>query len=187
MVVVPPALGQDVIGRAMPLLVAAFLAVSTALPAPVRAQDSYALFHRVFGDWTVLCGQNRATGHKSCSLSAPPPRLDVGGRTNEVSIVEIDPGRFQVVVRLRQTASAALPVFLRIDANDAHQTAVTGRTAAWSGRAAQDIVNQMRNGAAVVLRVHTPDGAPADMTLSLAGFTAAHDTYQRVLRDQGIF
>ncbi len=168
-------------------LIVAVLALSTTLPAPVRAQDSYVLFHRAFGDWTVLCGQNRATGHKSCSLSAPPPRLDVGGRTNEVSIVEAAAGQFQVVVRLRQTASAALPVFLRVDANDAHQTAVNGPTAAWSGRAGQDIVNQMRTGAAVVLRVHTPDGAPADMTLSLAGFSAAHDAYQRVLRDQEIF
>ena len=188
MAVAPPALGQGrVTVMRMTLLAGLLLVLSAMAPAPAVAQDSYALFHRAFGDWTVLCGQNRASGHTSCTLSAPPPRLDVAGRTNEISVVEAAPGQFRVVVRLRQEAHAALPVFLRIDANDAHQTAVSGGQAAWSGTDAQRIVSQFRAGTAVVLRVHTQDGLPADMTLSLTGFSAAHDTYQRVLRDHGIY
>ena len=171
------------------LLAAVALILAMATPAFAQQSanlDSYVKYHRAFGDWTVLCGENRATGARSCSLSAPPPRLDAATRTNELLVSEPAPGEFAVTIRVRHVADTALPAFLRVDTHDAHATSIAGPEARWSGPAARRIVDQLRAGAAAVVRVHDLNGAPIDQTMSLIGFTAAHDTYRRVLRDQGV-
>lgn len=171
---------------------ACLLAVFVIFTAPAMAWaqqstlDSYVQYHRAFGDWTVLCGENRASGNRSCSLSAPQPSLDVAARTNELQVAEPSPGQFTVTVRARHVVNDQLPVFLRVDANEAHATQLAGPNAMWQGAAADRIVGELRAGAAVVIRIHNRDGTPVDQTMSLTGFSLAHDTYRRVLRDQGI-
>ncbi len=167
-------------------LAACLLAWPAAAPAQQATLDSYVRYHRTFGEWTVLCGENRASGHRSCSLSAPPPRLDAAARTNELQITEPSAGAFAVTLRIRHVADDRLPVFLRVDANQAHATQIAGGDAVWAGPAARRVVDELRAGAAVVVRVHDRDGRPIDQTLPLTGFTVAHDTLRRVLRDQEI-
>ncbi|MHA1571412.1 MAG: hypothetical protein ACTSWM_06295, partial [Alphaproteobacteria bacterium] len=56
------------------------------LVAAPPALASYVLFYRVIGDWTVLCSEDGAGQGRQCSLSAPPPALDIAGPRNEVVI-----------------------------------------------------------------------------------------------------
>jgi hypothetical protein len=148
------------------------------------ARANFILFNSTVGDWSVLCWRKLLEDKKSCRLSAPLPSLDAGFAPNVIEVREWAPGRFQVIVTVRDRVMPGLPLSLRIDRLAIHETAIREDGVAWwNGEDAAEIILEMQAGRSVLYRVQTrPDGMPRDMRISLVPFKRAFEIYRGVLR-----
>lgn len=158
------------------------------LSQAVPAKAAYVFYHRVIGDWTIVCWRSDATAIDDlCRLSAPPASLANRERQNVVVVHEYRANTYQVAIEIRDTLVEGQPVFLRVDSYAVHETVPEGRLARWSGKAALDILSEMRVGRSMVYRVQTvPDGLPHDTRVSVEGFAEALSVYRRVIRQHGL-
>ncbi len=150
--------------------------------APVSA--SFVTYYRVIGDWTVLCSEKGPGLGRQCSLSAPPPSLDLLGGRNELVIEETAPDAFRVAVQVRQVASEGAKVTVKIDDFPTHEASLAAGSAFWAGDEAALIIRQGLAGQIMVVGVETSAGY-REMRLSLIGFSKAIETYRRVVRTLG--
>ena len=171
---------------------AAGVVLIAALAAAAPAVASYVFYYRTFGDWSVTCWSDRASGNKACSLSAPPPVLEdtiPRGRSRSlVTVTEAPAGAFVVTVRVPGVLVPGSPVFLRVDKSAPHEARPDGRgVAAWGGTEAADIVAELKAGRRLGLRSFPLGGkAPRDEAFSAEGFAEALAVYRRHLRTHGI-
>lgn len=137
------------------------------------ANDSYATYMRIHGDWSVMCGLDEPTGRQWCDLKAPPPTL--GLTRSAIEIRSAGQGGDVVKVRIGHPISPGSPVYLRVDANAPHQ-APPSRTgeAEWSGDEAAMILRELGAGRRVALRSFVGMPAkPRDEWYSLGLFNQA--------------
>jgi invasion protein IalB len=148
----------------------------------------YVIYFHTFGDWTVVCSKDEPTDRKSCTLSAPPPAIDLSNKRSHLTVAEHGNGTVTVFIRVGGEIEAGHPVYLRVDENPFHQVRPNrfGETG-WTGEAAIAIRDQLENGQRMVLRSF-PEGTgkPRDEMLSLAGFAEALQTYRANLRAYGV-
>ncbi len=154
------------------------------LVAASAQSASYVTFYRVIGDWTVLCGEDRPGVGAQCSLSAPPPALDLLGARNEVVIEEIAADVFRVLVKVNEVSSRASKVTLRIDDFPVHEAVLAVGEAAWADAEATLIIREALAGEFLVAGVETNAGY-SETRVSLIGFSKAIETYRRVVRSLG--
>ncbi len=165
-------------------LICVLVALGIGTPA---AAGGFVLFHKIFGDWVVLCWREMAGSKKTCTLSAPRPSLAYKTPPNVVQVHEYRPDSFQIVISIRDRADPELPASLRVDRFEFHTARVEGDLARWYGEEAVELMIQLRAGERLAYRVQTaPDGLPRDMNVSLAGFTQALATYRQVIRSHGL-
>lgn len=168
------------IGKRLYGLLLALLCLVAATPAIA----SYVTYYRVIGDWTVLCSQDSPGQGRQCSLSAPPPSIDLVGGRNELVIQETSPDVFRLAVQVRQVSPQGAKVTVKIDDFPAHETVLRAGSGAWVGTEATTIIRQGLAGQILVLGVQTNAGY-REMRLSLIGFSKAIETYRRVVRSHG--
>jgi len=154
------------------------------LVAASAQSASYVIFYRVIGDWTVLCGEDRPGLGRQCSLSAPPPALDLKGARNEVVIEETSADVFRVLVKVREVSPRQSKVTLRIDDLPVHEAVLAVGEAAWAGTEATLIIREALAGQFLVAGVETSAGY-SEMRVSLIGFSKAIETFRRVVRSHG--
>ena len=159
------------------LLVLLLVAASPALA-------SYVLFYRVIGDWTVLCSEQQVGQGRQCSLSAPPPALDLTGARNELVIEETAAEVFLVRVNVREVAPSGTKVTLRVDDFPVHEAILMAGNAAWTAAEATLIIRQGLAGQFLVVGVETSAGY-SETRISLIGFSKAVETFRRVVRSHG--
>ncbi len=175
-------------GFAAGIGVLAAVALAAGLIAPSKARASYILYFHTFGDWSVICWTDEASGRKGCSLNAPPPALEVAERHSQVAVAEPAAGAFTVTIRVRSAIQPGQPAFLRVDGNAAHRAAPDRLGGAgWSGTEAAAIIDELKAGAGMVVRSFAAGtGAARDEFLSLSGFGDALAAYRGNLRTYGI-
>ena len=161
-------------------ILVAFIFILAA--APVSA--SYVLYYRIIGDWTVLCSEEGPRLGRQCTLSAPPPSLDLLGGRNELVIEETAPDTFRVAVQVRQVARQGAKVTVKIDDFPAYEAAIAAGSAVWTDDDATMIMRQGLAGQILVVSVETSTG-DREMRLSLIGFSKAIQAYRRVVRSLG--
>ena len=149
------------------------------LAAP-PAVAKFVLYYHAFGDWSVVCSKDEASGRHWCDLSAPPPTITTVGPRTVVKIAEPTPGTFTVRLTVGGAIAQGQPIFLRVDGNIPHrvQPSRVGE-AGWDGSDAAAIIDQFKRGKALVVRSFAAwTGAPRDETLSLDGFNEALSTFR---------
>jgi len=160
---------------------------------PFSEAAGYVIYFHTFGDWSVICSKDEPTSRKSCSLSAPPPAIDLSAARSQITVAERGKDSVTINVRIGGVVVPGLPCYLRIDDNPAHQSQPNrfGETA-WTGAEAVAIRDQMVRGRRMVLRSFpvgtTPsdNGKPRDELISLNGFEEALQTYRANLRTYGV-
>lgn len=155
-------------------LAAALWAAVLAVPAAelVAAPAGYVYYLQTFGDWTVTCGRDESSGRDNCTVSAPPPER------HGDSQIEIGNGQGDndaVIVRVRGALMPESPLYLRVDANQPHQTQPNrfgeGR---WNGEEAEMITAELNSGQRAVIRSFSgPPPSPRDAFFSLDRFDEA--------------
>ncbi len=166
----------------------AAVALAVGLFAPPEARASYILYFHTFGDWSVICWTDEASGRKDCSLTGPPPAIDLNERHSQVAVAEQAAGAFTVTLRVRGAIEPGQPAFLRVDGNAVHR-AVPDRLggAGWDGPEAAKIIGELEAGTGMVVRSFAAgSGAARDEFLSLDGFGDALAAYRANLRTFGI-
>lgn len=166
----------------MKRLISAFL-MFIGLSFPARAD--FILFHNAVGDWSVTCSRSLLEEEKrTCRFSAPRASLGAQFAPNVIEIREWASGRFQVIVSVRDHVMPGIPLTLRVDNQDMHETRIRADGMAWwSDDEAAKIILEMQAGRRLVYRVQTlPDGMPRDMRVSLIPFKRAFEIYRGVLR-----
>ena len=167
------------------LLLIALIALLAAGPAVPAA--AHVFFYQKLGDWTVLCWRDLASDTPACRLSAPPLALSGTGRQNALVVQEHSRERFRIAVEIVDKTMPGLPLFLRIDGNAVHESAIARRQGGWDGATAETILKQLLEGENAVYRVQTaPLGLPRDTLVGLAGFRRALAIYRHLLRANGI-
>ncbi len=147
----------------------------------------FVLFHKTFGDWSVLCWREMAGTAKTCTLSAPQPSLAYRTPPNIIQVHEYAPDAFQIAISIRDRADPELPASIRVDRFEFRTARIERGLARWYGEEAVKLLIQMRAGQRLAYRVQTaPDGLPRDMNVSLAGFSEALATYRQVIRSHGL-
>ncbi len=166
----------------------AVVALAAGLFAPSGARASYILYFHTFGDWSVICWTDEASGRKDCSLTGPPPTIDLDGRHPQVTVAEPAAGVFTVTLRVRGAIQPGQPAFLRVDGNPVHRAAPDRLgSAGWSGPEAAKIIDEFKAGTWMVVRSFAAgSGAARDEFLSLSGFGDALTAYRGNLRTFGI-
>ncbi len=151
------------------------------------AAGGFVLYHKTFGDWSVLCWREMAGREKTCTLSAPRASLAYKTPPNVVQVHEYEPDAFQIVISIRDRVDPELPAYMRIDRFEFRTARIEGSLARWYGEEAVELLIQMRAGKRLAYRIQTaPDGLPRDMNVSLAGFSQALATYREVIRSHGL-
>jgi len=151
------------------------------------AAGGFVLYHKTFGDWSVLCWREMAGTKKACTLSAPQPSLAYKTPPNVVQVDEYQPDAFQIVISIRDRADPELPASLRVDRFELRTARIERGYARWFGEEAVELLVQMRAGKRLAYRVQTaPDGLPRDMNVSLSGFSQALAAYRQVIRSHGL-
>ena len=158
-----------------------------ATGGPTLGASGYVFFHRIVGDWEVLCsGRDHRTG-RTCRLSAPPAKLGEKAPQNVVVVSEPSADSFEVAAQIRDQTKPGLPAFIRVDAYKIHEAPVRQGLAVWRGAAALRIVSELRSGRKAIFRVQTlPDGLPRDTRISLIGFREALRDYRTAIRTHGL-
>ncbi len=154
----------------------------------LSAIAGYVIYFHTFGDWTVVCSKDEPTNRKSCTLSAPPPAIDLSNKRSNLTVAEHSNGTVTVFIRVGGKVEIGQPVYLRIDENPFHEARPNrfGETG-WTGEAAIAIRGQLENGERMVLRSFPAGtGKPRDEVLSLGGFAEALKTYRTNLRTYGV-
>jgi hypothetical protein len=170
----------------MRLLPALGLTLTLLLGAMTPAAAAL-FYNQVFGDWSLFCSRDDATGAAQCRLAAPPPSLNYRAQRNIVVIREPGADRFEVEIEIRDMASPALPAFLWVEGFAVHEAPTRSGKALWQGAEALRIIGEMRAARRMVLRVQTvPDGLPRDAVISLARFREALAAYRQVIRIYGL-
>lgn len=164
-------------GFAASLLAAAILAIPAAELA--AAPVGYVYYLQTFGDWTVTCGRDEASGRDSCTLGAPPPERHGDSQIEIGSGQGGDDGG--VTVRVRGALMQGSPLYLRVDAKSPHQTQPNrfgeGR---WNGDEAEAIIAELNAGQRAVIRSFSgPPPTPVDAFFSLERFRDALADFDR--------
>ena len=156
-----------------------------ALLAAEAAQAGYVLYYRVFGNWTVVCERDMASGTKACTMSTPPPQLS--GGMERLKITETGPDAFRLTAEMAPWADPAQPLSLRVDGHTPHPvTAKRWGPVVWEGGAAAILIGQMASGRTTLLRSHDQTGGPRDESFDLTGFAPALTALRQNLRAHGI-
>lgn len=144
------------------------------------AVAAFVLYYHAFGDWSVVCSKDEASGRHWCDLSAPPPTITTVGPRTVIKVSEPTPGTFTVTLNVSGTIAQGQPAFLRVDGNIPHRVQPNRvGEAGWSGADAATIIEQFKRGKALVVRSFAAwTGAPRDEILSLDGFNEALSTYR---------
>ena len=166
----------------------ALLALAAGLFAPPGARASYILYFHTFGDWSVICWTDEASRRNGCSLTGPPPAIDLDGGHSRVTVAEQAASAFTVTLRVRGAIRPGQPAFLRVDGNPVHRAAPDRLGGAgWSGPVAAKIIDELKAGTWMVVRSFAAgSGAARDEFLSLSGFGDALTAYRGNLRTFGI-
>lgn len=148
--------------------------------AATPAVAAFVLYYHAFGDWSVVCSKDEASGRFWCELSAPPPTITTVGPRTVITVSEPTPGNFTVRLNVGSTIAQGQPAFLRVDGNIPHRVQPNRvGEAGWDGADAAAIIDQFKRGRALVVRAFAAwTGAPRDETLSLDGFNEALSTYR---------
>ncbi len=152
------------------------------------AVAAFVLYYHAFGDWSVVCSKDEASGRHWCDLSAPPPTITTVGPRTVIKVSEPTPGTFTVRLNVGSAIAQGQPIFLRVDGNIPHRVQPNRvGEAGWSGPDAAAIVEQFKRGKALVVRSFAAwTGAPRDETLSLDGFNEALSTYREKKLTYGV-
>ncbi len=166
----------------------AVVALAAGLFAPSGARASYILYFHTFGGWSVICWTDEISRRNGCSLTAPPPVIDLDGLHPQVTVAEPAAGAFTVTLRARGAIQPGQPAFLRVDGNPVHRTAPDRLGGAvWSGAEAAKVIDELKAGTGMLVRSFAAgSGAARDAFLSLSGFGDALTTYRDNLRTFGI-
>jgi invasion protein IalB len=155
------------------------------VPDPARAQ--YVLYHASHGDWTVTCARDLTTTRVFCTLTAPPPKLDLKGGVL-IAIDDRIQGSPALTFRLPGAVDPTRPVLALID-TAAPVLAKANRfgEGGWKGPAAQALIDAMRRGHRLSLVWSVAgDASPHTVDISLGAFAAGLDDYRQKLAAFGI-
>jgi invasion protein IalB len=158
---------------------AAWLGFVAALGlAPLSADADRLEYFALFDEWTVICSGDEAAAERTCVMEAPP--LDPHRPRSTVELRRGGNGDPEIAVRRRETANAATPVFLRIDAHPPHRASATpAGEIIWSEAEAGQIIEELKKGEEMVVRSFTgSDNRARDEFISLTGFDAAWEAYR---------
>lgn len=166
----------------------AFAAFIIAVLPAFGAHAAYVLFFHTYGDWSVICSKDEASGRRWCNMSAPPPSIATSEPRTVVTISEPTPGNFSIGLNVGTTTAPEQPAFLRVDGNLSHRVQPNRvGEAGWSGSEAVAIVDQLKRGKAMVVRSFAAwTGAPRDEIFSLDGFNEALSAYREKRRTYGV-
>jgi len=167
--------------------VALFLLVLGARLAPDHVQAQFVLYHSNHGDWAVTCARDLVTARVSCTLTAPPPKLDHAG--GAMMAIDDSAGDSPVLsFRLPGAVDPTRPVLALIDVG-APVLATANRfgEGGWRGAAAEALIAAMQRGTRLSL-VWTVAGDPRPRTVDIAlgSFAAGLTDYRRKLAAFGI-
>lgn len=160
---------------------------------PFSGTAGYIIYFHTFGDWSVICSKDEPTDRRSCSLSAPPPAIDLSAARSQITVAEGDNGAVTISIRIGGVIVPGMPLYLRIDGDSPHQAQPNrfGETV-WTGAEAVAIRDQLARGRRMVLRSFpvsndpADTGKPRDEMISLSGFDEALKTYRANLQAYGV-
>jgi len=156
-----------------------FLIFATRL-APGDAQAQFVLYHASHGDWTVTCARDLTTARIACTLTAPPPKIDLKGGA-QIAVDDTAQGSPTLSFRLPGAVDPTRPVLALIDAAaPVLGTANRFGEGGWQGPAAQALIDAMRRGHRLSLVWSVAgDSSPRTVDVSLSAFAAGLDDYRR--------
>jgi hypothetical protein len=162
----------------------ALIALAVLAAGPARG---WVFYHSTVGDFVVVCWASaEGAADKKCSLTAPPQNM-ARLTENLLHVQEFAPDQFQVAIEMRGEPQPYAPVLLKVGANMAHETPVTGEWGRWDAAESKRILAEMGAADSLVFRVRVaPNGRPQETAVSLAGFRDALAAYRAELRRHGI-
>lgn len=167
------------------LLLLLFVLGARLDPGPAQAQ--FVLYHASHGDWSVTCARDLTPARVFCTLTAPPPKIDLKGGA-QIAVDDTAHGSPTLSFRLPGAVDPTRPVLALIDAA-APVLAAANRfgEGGWQGPAAQALIDAMRRGHRLSL-VWSVEGDSSRRTVdvSLSAFAAGLDDYRRQLAFFGI-
>lgn len=164
------------------------LVLLTASLAATPADAQFVVYHATLGDWTTTCDRDQVSSRVTCTMSAPPPRMDLEHSGATIVIDESAGAGPSVWFRVRGAIDASKPVLALIDAN-APVDGVANRfgEGGWRGAAALALIEAMRQGARMTLVWSVESGPDRRAAqFNLADFPAALADYRRKLAEFGI-
>ena len=163
------------------------------VPDPYECPSGSLIFRRTLAARRRVSNSLRgvcstASRRNGCSLTGPPPAIDLDGGHSQVTVAEEAGGAFTVTLRVRGAIQPGQPAFLRVDGNPAHRAAPDRLgSAGWSGPEAAKIIDELKAGTGMVVRSFAAgSGAARDEFLSLGGFGDALTAYRDNRRTFGI-
>lgn len=150
------------------------IAGATLLAAPAGAEPPGP------GIWDLDCTTDAMTDKRTCMVmyvaDMPKPRRNVYGT---LVFARRPDGRMMLIGSMTKLKCADKPVILRVDEKPAVTFNNNGKTSYLIGPAVADMAEQFKAGGQALMRVYVfPSCAPADLTISLKGFTAAWKRFE---------
>ncbi len=167
-----------------------FLAAAAfAWLAPSPAFSAHVVYYHAFGEWAVTCWGGEGKRPPGCSLTAPAASMTAAAPRSTLTASETADGVFALGVRASATVLQSAPLTLKIDGGKAYQGMVNRfGEAAWTGKAATDLLNEMIRGRGLSIRfINAGTESPLLDVISLEGLGQAMTAYRSKLRELGVF
>jgi hypothetical protein len=165
-----------------------FVLCGVVCSATTPAAAQFVIYHSTHGDWNTTCARDQLSSRVTCTMSAPPPRIDLQQSGATIVIDESAGAGPSISIRVRGDIDASKPVLALIDSNPP----VEGGTnrfgeGGWRGATALFLIEAMSRGGRMTLvwSVESDSNRRAAQ-FNLDDFPAALANYRRKLAEFGI-
>ncbi len=165
-----------------------FFALGCLALSAMPAAAQFVIYHSTHGDWTATCARDQLSSRVTCTMSAPPPRMNLEQSGATLIIDESAGAAPSIGFRVQGAVDVSKPVLALIDASTPVEgTANRFGEGGWRGAAALSLIEAMRQGARLTLVWSIDSDADRRAAqFNLSEFPAALADYRRKLVEFGI-